>query len=474
MNPGSPSSVDTGSFRDRDGRVYHLEGRIIRGVSEKALHEFEKLESTKFYKRFLKKGQLVRSQLLNPENVGLPLEVVQQWAGFIEHHRIPVISYPYEWTFGMLRDAALLQLSLVEAAIEQGMTLKDATPYNIQFDDGKPVFIDIGSFETLAAGAPWAGYRQFCEMFLFPLMLQAYKGIHFQAMMRANIDGIGVQMAAQIFGFRDRFRKGVFSHVWLQAKLDRRYGNTGQNVRADLKSAGFNQAMILANVRKLTRLVKNLSWSGEGSEWGTYEEFHNYSESDHRLKESFISESVTASEADIVWDIGCNTGQFSRLAAQQARHVLAMDLDHFAVERLYRKTREDGITNILPLVQNIADPSPNWGWRNLERRDLLTRNCPDLVLCLALIHHVVISANIPMEEFVSCLADMSDQLVIEYVSRSDDKVKTLLRNKVDKYSDYSQENLEMNLGKYFRIIKQQEMESGNRHLYWCKRSEPPI
>lgn len=471
MNSGSPSSVDTGSFRDRDGRIYRLEDRIIRGISKSALHEFRKLESTAFYTRFLKKGQLVGSQSLDPENVGLPPEVMQQWAGFIEHQRIPIISYPYEWTFGMLKDAALLQLDLVEAAIQEGMTLKDATPYNIQFDGGKPVFIDIGSFETLAAGAPWAGYRQFCEMFLFPLMLQAYKGIHFQAMMRANIDGVGVQMASQIFGFRDRFRKGVFSHVWLQAKLDRRYGNTGQNIRADLKSAGFNQAMILANVQKLRKLIKKLSWDGEGSEWGTYEDFHNYSESDHRLKESFISESVAGSKADIVWDIGCNTGQFSRLAAQQATHVLAMDLDHFAVERLYRKTREDGTTNILPLLQNIANPSPNWGWRNKERRDLITRNHPDLILCLALVHHVVISANVPMEEFVSWLADMSDQLVIEYVSRSDDKVKTLLRNKVDKYSDYSKEGLEANLGKHFRIVQQKEMESGNRHLYWCSRSQ---
>ncbi len=374
----------------------------------------------------------------------------------------------------MLRDAAILQLDLVEAAILEGMTLKDATPYNIQFDGGKPVFIDIASFETLPPGVPWAGYRQFCEMFLFPLMLQAYKGIHFQPMMRSNIDGIDVQTAARLFGFRDRFRAGVFSHVWLQAKLDSRYGGTQQNVRSDLKSAGFNREMILANVRKLRKLIGKLSWQGEGSEWGGYEEFHNYSESDHQLKEDFIGNCVADSKADVVWDIGCNTGQFSKIAAQHANCVLAMDLDHFAVERLYRESRETGMTTILPLVQNIADPSPNWGWRNRERRDLQTRIRPDLVLCLALIHHVVISANVPMEEFVSWLAEQSDQLVIEYVSRSDDKVKALLRNKEDKYSDYSKEELEKNLGKYFRIVRQQEMESGNRQLYWCAPSDSTV
>jgi len=468
-DPGS--AVDTGSFRDRDGRIYSHGDRIIRGISANALAEFKKLESTAFYTRFLQNGQLVESKLLKPENVQLSPEIMQQWAGFIEHRRIPVITYAYEWTFSMLRDAALLQLDLLEAALQEGMTLKDASPYNIQFDGGKPVFIDIASFETLPAGAPWAAYRQFCEMFLFPLMLQAYKGIHFQPLMRSGIDGVGVQTAAKLFGFRDRLRAGVFSHVWLQAKLDRRYGNTQQNVRSDLKKAGFNQAMILANVRKLGKLIKKLSWQGEDSEWGGYEEFHNYSKSDHRLKEMFIHDSVAGSEAGVVWDIGCNTGQFAKIAAQHADYVLAMDLDHFTVERLYRDTRETGIKNILPLVQNIADPSPDWGWRNRERLDLSKRIRPDMVLCLALIHHVVISANVPMEEFVSWLAELSDQVVIEYVSRSDDKVKALLRNKDDRYSDYSRTELEKHLGKYFRIVRQQAMESGNRYLYWCARFE---
>ncbi len=469
VSSAASPTVDTGSFRDRDGRIYRSEGRIFRGVSAAALTDFEKLKSTVFYQKFLDKGQLVGTELVAADSVPLPAQIKGQWAGFLEHERVPVISYPYEWTFGMLRDAAILQLDLVEAAILEGMTMKDATPYNIQFVAGKPVFIDIPSFESLPAGMPWVGYRQFCEMFLFPLMLQAYKGIDFQAMMRANIDGIGVQTASRLFSFRDRFRSGVLTHVWLQAKLDRRYGNTQKNIRSDLKSAGFNREMILANVRKLRKLSGRLSWQGEGSEWGSYDAFHNYSESDHQLKEAFINDSVADSQAHTVWDIGCNTGQFSKIAAQHASSVVAMDLDHFAVERLYRETREAKLSKILPLVQNIADPSPNWGWRNRERVDLATRAQPDLLLCLALIHHVVISANVPMAEFVDALSDLSDQLVIEYVSRSDDKVKALLRNKEDKYSDYSREGLESELSKHYEIARRQELESGNRYLYWCRR-----
>lgn len=470
MASAAPAGVDSGSFRDRDGRIYRAGPRVLRGLSSGALADFEKLRSTKFYGRCLEQGRLVASELLAPAQVPLPEEEKSRWAGFIEHPRIPVISYPYEWTFGMLKVAALLQLELVEAAIVEDMTLKDATPYNIQFAHGRPVFIDIASFETLQPGTPWVGYRQFCEMFLFPLMLQAYKDIPFQPMMRGSIDGVGVQTAARLFGLRDRFRAGVFSHVWLQSKLDRRYGGSGQDVRTDLKSAGFHKELILANVRKLRKLVTRLDWRGEGSEWGAYESFHNYSASDHALKESFIEDCVAASGADCVWDIGCNTGQFSKIAARHAGQVVAMDLDHFAVERLYRELSAGGEENILTLVQNVADPSPNWGWRNSERSDLRSRAQPDLVLCLALVHHVVISANIPLDEFIDWLAELSDQLVIEYVSRRDDKVKTLLRNKKDKYSDYSRERLEQALGRHYGVRRQLELESGNRFLYWCARA----
>jgi ribosomal protein L11 methylase PrmA len=319
--------------------------------------------------------------------------------------------------------------------------------------------------ETLQEGETWSGYRQFCEMFLFPLLLQAYKGCNLQPFMRSSIIGVDVQAASALFGFRDRFRKGVLSHVWLQSKLDRRYGGSSENVRSSLKSAGFNRELILVNVRKLQKLVKKLEWEAAGSEWGDYSEFHNYSDDDHVRKEDFIREAVAAEKPHTVWDIGCNTGQFSRIAAGLCQQVVAMDIDHVAVERLYLD--ENTPDNILPLVQNVADPSPNWGWRNRERGDLQSRSRPDLVLCLALIHHVVISANIPLEEFIDWLAGLTDKLVIEYVSRKDDKVQTLLRNKEDKYQDYSRESLEANLKRHFDIRQQQQVNNGDRTLYCC-------
>lgn len=463
------SGVDAGSFRDREGRIYHSEGRIFRGLSQRALDAFHALSRTRFYSNFLKQGKLIDSRVVSGDERPLPGAVHEHWAGFLEHPRVPLISYPYEWTFGMLRDAAALQLELVEAALLEDMALKDATPYNIQFVSGQPVFIDISSFEPLEPGAPWAGYRQFCELFLFPLMVQAYKGIDFQPFLRSRIDGVSVQTAARIFGWRDRFRRGVLSHVWLQSRLDRRYSGTSADIKSDLKSAGFNREMILANVRKLRRLVRGLEWQGSGSEWGSYETFHNYSEEDRERKARFVDECVVASGARRVWDLGCNTGQFAKIAARHADQVLALDRDHFAVERLYREIRSRGLKAIQPLVQDVVDPSPNWGWRQRERSDLRSRSQPDLILCLALVHHVVISANIPLGEFVDWLAGIAPNLVIEFVSRDDDKVRTLLRNKVDRYSDYSREGLEGLLRKHYAVRQMAELNSGKRFLYWASQ-----
>lgn len=460
-------NVDSGSFRDRDGRVYHCHGRVLRGLSAVALENYLHLQDKPFYQKLLKAGKVIKTSVVPTAENPLPESVREQWAGFLEHERVPVISYAYEWTFSMLKAAASLQLHLVEQAISNGFAVKDATPYNIQFIDRKPVFIDIPSFEPLQEGEPWSGYRQFCEMFLFPLLLQAYKKCDFQPFMRASIDGVDVHTAAALFGLRDRFRKGVLSHVWLQAKMDRRYGGSAENVRSNLKSAGFNRELILVNVRKLQKLVKRLEWQAAGSEWGDYSEFHNYSDADHVRKEDFIREAVTLAKPATVWDIGCNTGQFSRIAASLCAQVVATDIDHVAVERLFLS--KDTPDNILPLVQNVADPSPNWGWRNAERSDLQSRSKPDLVLCLALIHHVVITANIPLAEFIDWLAGLTDKLVIEYVSRQDDKVKTLLRNKEDKYQDYSCESLETNLRRHFNILQQQDLNNGDRTLFYCDK-----
>lgn len=459
-----------GSFRDRQGRVYRVGDRVLRGLSAEALDHFRQLAQQDFYRQLVREGKLIATHELDPGEVPLDAGAVAQWHGFVEHQCVPVISWPYEWSFAMLRDAAQLQLEITTAAVAAGWTCRDATPYNIQWMDGRPVFIDIPSLAPLAPGEPWAGYRQFCELFLFPLMLQAYRGVHFQPLLRGRIDGVGLQdMAGLMRGLRNWWRPGVKSHVWLQARFDRRLGGTERNLRSELKSAGFHRELILANLRRLQKLVARLDWAGHGTEWAEYESFHNYSAADHERKERFVAECAAGLQPGTAWDIGCNTGQFSRLVARHAGQVLAMDIDHGAIDALHRELRAEGPSNILPLLQDVADPSPAWGWRHRERSPLPERSRPDLVLCLALLHHVVITANIPLAEFVEWLAELTPALLIEFVSPEDEKVEALLRNKEDLYRDYERTNLEAELARHYRTERTLTLDSGHRHLYFCVR-----
>jgi len=462
--PSAAPEADTGSFRDPNARIYSAEGRILRGLGKTALDNFHALTEARFYRDFCGRGEIIATREVDPP----PWAVQEPWAGWLEHDRVPAISYPYEWTFSMLRDAALLQLRLLEAALLEDWTMKDASPYNVQFVAGKPVFIDIPSLEPARPGSPWAGYRQFCELNLFPLMLQAYKGVDFQSLLRARINGIDVQTAAKLFGVRDRLRRGVFSHVWLQSLLDRKYGGTRRNLRDELGSAGFGRELVLANVRKLLRLVPKLEWADGRSEWADYADFHNYTAEDHTAKAAFVEQAAIDSGAQLTWDIGCNTGQFSLLAARHCPLVLAMDADHLAVERLYRDAGAMQSGRILPLVQNLADPSPSWGWNLQERRSLQDRARPDLALCLALLHHVVIGANVPLNSVLDWLHQLQCQAVIEFVDRSDDKVQTLLLNRDEAYEEYNRVFFEQSLESRFEVVRRQEISDGNRVLFYCR------
>jgi hypothetical protein len=394
-----------------------------------------------------------------------------EYGAVLRHELIPFVSYPYEWTPGMLRDAALLTLDINLASLDEDLVLKDATPYNVQFKGARPVFLDVGSWEKLKPGEPWTGYRQFCMQFLYPLMLQGYKGVPFQPWLRGSIDGITPIEARALMSFRDRFRKGAFTHVFLHARLDQRYaqrGRTGGDVKKELKSAGFGKELLRANIRKVRKAVEATAWDPPKSVWTAYRSDNTYEEADNQAKADFIRQVAARREWKLAWDLGANDGFYSRMIAEQARYVLALDLDPSTVELLYRDLKTERNEQILPLVMNLTDPSPALGWRGLERKAWTDRGKPELVLALALLHHVSITGNVPVRQFVDWLASLDSHVVIEFMTREDPMVKRLLAAKRVEHEDYDRGFFERCVGEAFEVERTQELPSGTRILYSLK------
>ncbi len=466
---GEEIVVEPGSFRDRNSRVFYAHEGVYRGLSARAAVEWAALSASRLFKNFTSSGRLVRTEEAADDAISLQgFDEDQAWPVVLRHERIPFVSYPYEWCFGMLRDAALLQLDLMQAALDEDLILKDASAYNVQWRGSEPVFIDIPSLVRLPPGEPWAGYRQFCQLFLYPLMLQAYKGVPFQPWLRGQLDGIPPEQLNALMSVRDWLRPGVFLHVFLQAKLQGRHAGTHRDVRRDLRAAGFHKSLIQANVRRLRKIVQRLCWRPAGSEWSDYERDNSYSPDAEQRKKRFVHGVVASRHWNLVWDLGCNTGVYSRIAAENAGQVVALDADHLAVERLYQRLRAEKSRTILPLVCNLADPSPSLGWRGLERRDLPARGRPDLTLCLALIHHLVLGANIPLKELLEWLAGLGTDLVIEFVTREDPMVRALLRNREDQFADYDQAFFERSLADRFDTVRSEPI-SETRTLYHARR-----
>jgi SAM-dependent methyltransferase len=454
--------AEPGSFRDPDSRVFREGGQILRALSAAGLEDWERLAGSRFFREMESAGKVVPTERLE-DPAALPAGELSV-AAVLRHEPVPFVSYPYEWPFSMLRDAALLQLELLQAALAEDMILKDASPYNVQWRGSRPVFIDVGSFERLREGEPWAGYRQFCSLFLYPLMLQAYAGLDFQPWLRGSLEGIAPGEARAVLRGRHLFRRGVFTNVALHARLERREGD--RDTRTELKRAGFRKELIVANVTRLSKLIQKLGWGSSATAWSDYGERTHYESAELDRKDRFVATACASSNASLVWDLGCNDGRYSRIAADHGGYVVAVDGDHATADALYRTLADAGDERILPLVMDLSDPSPARGWRGRERSRLEDRGKPDLVLCLALIHHLSIAANVPLAEVVDWLSSLGGALVVEFADRGDPMVERLMaRKREDAHPDYGSEQFERELGRRFEITRREELASGRRTLY---------
>lgn len=450
-----------GSFRDRSARVFYCDGLICRAIDASALEEWTWVSTRPFFQEAMNAGQIIRTSLASTEDCLLSNTA---YVATLRHERVPLITWPYEWCFSMLRDAALLQLDLMDRSLKEGCILKDASAYNFQFWGTHPVLIDTPSIVRMDPGTPWEGYRQFCQMFLYPLMLQAWKGVHFQPWLRGSLEGIAPEQFARVLSWFDLFRSGAITHVWLHARLQA-VAETSVSTASSLQAHGFNKQMIQNNITGLTRLVNRLQWKAANSEWSDYDNVAGPVSRDGHDKEQFVEKVCVSGHWKTVWDLGCNQGRYSRIAAKHADVVVAMDADHLTIDRLYRSLRDENNRIIVPLVTDLTDPSPGLGWRGQERSPMSHRSRPDLVLCLALIHHLVIGRNLLLSDVISWLASLQATVVIEFVDRKDEQVQWLLRNRKDVFTDYNKEEFLRLIESHFVVQKQIVLPSGTRTLY---------
>ncbi len=449
----------SGSFRDRDARVFHHDQHVLRALSARGLANWEYVSSRNFWKDSIQNESIVETHRA-PE-----FDSLARSCGFVaalEHRRLPLLTWPWEWSFSMLKDAALLQLQLMKDALAEDCILKDATPLNFQLQGSCVLLMDTASIERLQTGEAWHGYRQFCQQFLFPLMLQAWKDVAFQPWLRGSVEGVPVADFARMLSWRDLLRPGAVTHVWLHALLQRQ--SRQQPVRQSLESSGFDRSMIERNVEGLQRIVRKLDWKPAGSTWAGYNVEAAHVAQDSVIKERFVREICRSASPQTVWDMGCNQGRYSRIVAECGAQVVAMDADHLTIDQLYRRLRDEQNSRITPIVYNLADPSPSLGWNGNERPALEERSKPELVLCLALIHHLVIGSNLLLGDVLQWLRRLNATVVLEWVDRSDPLVAQLLQNRRDVFEDYSADHFRHCAESHFRIVRTERL-SDTRELF---------
>jgi predicted RNA methylase len=446
-------SPDPGSFRDPASRIVLDEDRVLRVLDKRGLEDWRVLAGTEFFAAAVADGRLIAASEVSDPPTGS--------AGAIEHPRLPFISYPYEWTFSMLKDAALLQLDLLKEALGAGLTIKDATPYNIQFSEGRPMFIDIGSFEAYRPGEPWIGYRQFTRQFLFPLMLRAWVGVPFHPWLRGDMDGPTPAQMARLLGTRKRFSSGALLHVRLQARLEKRM--SGRAVRDNLRTAGFSAELILANVKKLRSLVSSLEWEPDSVGWSDYVACTHVSR-DRDAKSEFLESALERSRPGRVLDLGANDGHFSTIAAASGAQAIAIDSDEAVLDDLYR--RSAGV-NLAVVLSDLANPSPAQGWAGIERSSVADRARPDLVVAYGLIHHLIYQASVPPREVMRWLHGFDCPVVLEFVSPTDEMVATLTANKLphELHAERDEVGFRALAGEMFEIADETQLSSGTRVLF---------
>jgi ribosomal protein L11 methylase PrmA len=458
----SRTLIDPGSYRDPSGQIYSVEGKIFRTVMPAAAEDFDFTRSHDVFRRLVREQRIIAEEVVAPEVIGAGAEAYR----VLEHPRVPVISYPYEWCFSQLKSAALHHLDLHLELLDGGITLSDASAYNLQFQGPTPIFIDALSFRRYIDGEYWLGHRQFCEQFLNPLLLRALFGVPHNAWYRGSLEGISAVHLARLLRARHLLSWNVLTHVLLQGRFQHQ---TTQKSLAEqrvterkLPLLGFKQ--ILRGLRKYIHKLKPAE-SG-ATLWEDYATHNSYAPIEASAKHQFIAKFAATVTPDLICDIGCNTGDYLAVALESgAKYGIGLDADQGSLDKLFARANKQHL-RLLPLYCDFADPTPSQGWAGAERPGILSRAKSDAVLALGLVHHLAIGRNLPLAAVIDALLSIAPQGVIEFVQKADPMTQALLRFRKDIFPDYREDFFENYLRSRATIVQTATVSEHGRKLYW--------
>lgn len=454
------------SYRDPSGFVFFKGGIIYRKVNRSYQENYDLLMESGLYKDLTTSGILIKHDEVDDEPTS-DFEASSNGYKTLRPELVPFISYPYEWSFSQLKDAALTTLKIQKTALEYGMTMKDSSAYNIQFLGGKPVLIDTLSFEKYNEGDPWVAYRQFCQHFLAPLALASYRHFGLNGLLRANIDGIPLDLARTLLPIRSQLRPSMQIHVHMHGRLQEKSSRDTDTKK--LRTKVFPRKSFLGLIDNLESTIKGFRWRASGTEWVDYYDDDSYTAEGISHKVELVRGFLIDAQPSSVWDLGANTGLYSRLASEMGINTISFDQDPAAVDLNYRKVVEDGEEGLLPLVFDLNNPSPKIGWANNERMDLADRGPADMLFALALVHHLAISGNVPLGMVAEYFSSICNWAVVEFVPKEDPKIERLLATRVDIFDEYNQTEFERNFERFFEIRSVCPIQDSLRTLYLMRK-----
>lgn len=460
---------DGGSFRDPSGYVFVDDGRVYRTVNKCAVDDYIASRDSATVTRLVETGLLIASEEVAPSAIR---DVEPNAEYLLEHPVVPFISYPYEWPFSALKDAALAHLDIHTALLKDNLTLSDASAYNMQFMHGRPIFIDRLSINRYEDGAFWTGHRQFCEQFANPLLLYSKLGVAYQPWFRGAQEGISSIDLARLIKWRHLFSPSVLTHVYLQAKLQSASlgKSTDELITAATKKLPKRSFQLM--LESLKSWISGLQPFKSGySDWGDYSDTNTYDSREARRKAEFVARFCQETKADTLWDLGCNTGEYSEVALDsETAFVVGFDFDDQALEKAYARLSKQG-RNFLALKMDACNPSPSQGWCEAERKGFHDRAGADAIIALAFEHHIAIGKNVGLDETIRWLTSLAPVGVIEFVPGEDPTVQRMLALRKNIFDDYSKSAFESRLAACGRIVASDVISATGRTLYWYDKTD---